>query len=285
MRGDSIGFTMADVSNDAVQPTVLHIAGSPLGASPEALAVEKWIEQSGMGVSRCPHVYLGLAHTLGDSSGELIAIVVQVEDLSPGEFEFFSLVAQTRRNLPVLVYGSRRPELVVRAMQSGATGLATRELVLALGARCEQQTKSNEPAIAQPPAAIPTVLEPPKTMDANMGDSAAQNAVHTERIDIEPKEDADRTESARVPWLRYSDGPERQRPTSKEDRRGSPSIRDAHDAQTSNGSPPDDDERRYEPLLTEHELAALLGDDLDEAALQEREMLTGEGELPENGTR
>ncbi len=308
-RKPGLNFEMSVALNHPVQPTLLHITSSSLIESPEAFAVEQWIEQAGLEVVRCPDVYLGLARALRSSQRDFGAVMVCVEDLLTDEFEFFSLVARMRRDLPVFVYGSQAPERVVRALQSGAKGLATRDAVLALGARFERLAQPAESALAAPSVTPSPFAEQSKPTDAFKACSVSVSAhetaapspsmslmkpdlvcdpaeVQTEEREVEPREEAGPVATARVPWLRYNVGPARQRPTTaKVEREETSSIGGTHDTEASNGRPPNECKREYEPLLTEQELAALLGDDLDDVALQEREMLTGEGEVPGSGTR
>jgi|CXWL01.1.fsa_nt_gi hypothetical protein len=277
-----MGFEMSEALQHPVPPVLLHIASSALIESAEAIAVEQWVDQAGMTVGRCPDVYLGLAQALGKSPRDLRAVLVSVEDLLTDEFEFFSLLSRARRDFPVLVYGTRCPDRVIRALQSGAKGLATQDAVLALSERSERPAFREESALATPPLAVPPPSMPvvSEKLDTN------STAMLIEEIEDEPREDANPAVTARVPWLRYSDGPARQRPSAPKQERVEPSSTGGvHDAETCNGRPPGKCEREYEPLLTEQELAALLADDLDDVALQEREMLTGDGELPGSGTR
>ena len=44
-------------------------------------------------------------------------------------------------------------------------------------------------------------------------------------------------------------------------------------------------EDHYEPLLTEQELAALLGDEMSDISREERDMLAGDDETPGGGAR
>jgi hypothetical protein len=299
---------MSEALQQSVQPALLHIVGSAIVESTEAVAVGQWIDQSGMEVVRCPDVYLGLARALGKSPRDLRAVIVCVEDLLADEFEFFPLLARARRDLPVLVYGARSPELIVRALQLGARGLVTREAVLALGARLERPFLLEEPALAKPRAAVLPSPEPLQSPNADRACSIPEAApviapspatpavkcdvnsslpdAQIEEIEDEPREGAGPIAAARVPWLRYNDGPARQRPSSpKQDRVETSPTGGIHDAEVGNGRPPTHCKREYEPLLTEQELAALLGDDFDDTALREREMLTGDGEVPGSGTR
>jgi hypothetical protein len=315
---------MSDPLKHSSQSAILHVCSSFLAQSEEALAVEQWVTDAALEVVRSEDMYMGLAKAMGKSSGRFVAVIVCTEDCSPSDYEFFSILARARRDLPVYVYGSKSPDRVVRALESGARGLASRDAVAALSSRLAWRADSlqldTQSAVISPRAASPHDafiapagappecldegkvcsrdetasfhLSPSKAAVANKDEAAATEAGashgETEGEDS-VAEEADSGASARVPWLRYSGGPERKRPSSSNDeRRVSRPDSPAPVAQASNGSArvaPIPCERHYEPLLTEQELAALLGDDLDEMAMQEREMLTGEGEAPGSGTR
>ena len=305
---------------------ILHICSSSLPPSGEALAIEKWVVEAGLEVVRCDDLYMGLAKAMGKMAGRFLAVVVCVEDCSPDDCEFFSILAKSRRDLPVYVYGSRSPDRIVRALESGARGLASRDVVQALSSRLQWRTDfpvpDLEPAVTPSRSASPQrdfvgpvvesgrCVEKPEacTLDEGAASTLSPSEDVVEKEDephADPANDSDgeghddaaedeRVEEersgARVPWLRYSGGPERKRPPSANENRPrahaeSPAPR-THASNGSAKTPPRAAcERTYEPLLTEQELAALLGDDLDDTAMQEREMLTGEGEVPGSGTR
>jgi hypothetical protein len=275
---------MTDALNQTLKSVVLHIADSAVESS-EAVAVEQWIGQAGMEVGRCPDVYLGLARVLGNTLCDLRAVIVCVENLSPDEFEFFSLLGRARRELPVFVYAARFPDRVVRALQSGAKGLATRDAMLALGASMERRVEQGEPALEPPPDAVRSSISSstpaaPKDVDSKPA------AGLIEDIEDGQWEDAEANTTTRVPWLRYSGGPERQRPVASKAEQEETSSTDGMQVEDMTGATaPHKCEQSYEPLLTEQELAALLGDDFDDVVAQEREMLTGDNEVPGSGTR
>lgn len=327
--------TEAQVSDQPVSPgLVLHISASSI--PDPATPIDQWIAQAGLEPVRCPDVYLGLARALRSQSG-FSAAVVYVEDLTNSEFEFFSILSRSRREMPVFVYGSRHPDRIVRALESGARGLASREAILALGAAAARRMTAGaapvaalpipapSPAVApfaEPIGApvVPSVTAPeiavsrkPESVqhapdhvlaqevprESQMAEDESASSV-SEPADASAPEIAPGSSEARVPWLRYAGGPIRQgpgaqaRPVRERVRPAPPAVVDgksvAQPEKVQEAAPmaaikPCLDEREYEPLLTEQELAALLGDDLGEIALQEREMLTGEGEVPGGGTR
>lgn len=301
---------MKEALEKSVQPALLHIAGAVLLDSPEALAVEEWVQQAGMQVGRCPDVYLGLARILRNSPPQCDGVVVGVEDLSQSEFEFFSVLLRARRDMPVLVYGARVPDRVVRALEMGARGLATRDAILSLGAKTQPREQREEPTAVPIPAAAPPsphrfrpfdfvkpspVVEaapiiaaptPPPPIATPIPESKPMTAQENE-VEDEPQDNASPVAAARVPWLRYAGAPARQRPAANAESREPAPAERIHVVDSANGKRPREcpPQRDYEPLLTEQELAALLGDDLDDLSLQEREMLTGEGDAPGSAKR
>lgn len=305
---------------------ILHIAGS---SSPDT-PVEQWIAQAGLESVRCPDVYVGLARALHNLPG-LCGVIVDTDNLSISEFEFFAILSRTRRELALLVHGSRHPDRVVRALESGARGLATREALVALAGAMNRRSSPSTLPVAAPASAeaapssarqapdvvpatapqIPAIVTPVRA-PIEPHPPAQQPVQEQAEVSLEdtpsgePSSDSSEGDSAaaaseaRVPWLRYTGGPVRQapgeaaRPVRERVRpAAAPAV---ESAPASTPKPPDEfisptvlkaacSPREYEPLLTEQELAALLGDDLADVALQERELLTGDGEVPGGGTR
>ncbi len=309
---------MIDATKQPSPAVVLHIA--EFSSEPaETVQVEQWISQSGIEVARCSDVYLGLARALRSVGLQPAAVVVCVEGMAPEDFEFFTLLTRARRELPVLVYGARSPERIVRALQSGAGGLISRDAIVSLSAKLERRAatmeivdaapptgpvvspsppKSPEPekpglvAEAPPPVAAPPVAPPSAQIPEAPAASPPPGAIGTNDDIAELPDDnapshTPSASGARVPWLRYNGGPERQRPPTgkKQEDNGTPEGGKEVEVRSSASLRQCDEDRDYEPLLTEQELAALLGDDLDDLSLHEREMLTGEGEVPGSGTR
>lgn len=73
--------------------------------------------------------------------------------------------------------------------------------------------------------------------------------------------DNEPAQSVRVPWLRYSGRPERKGPASPNAECAEAAEKRTAGPEAGNGAAARERERGYEPLLTEQELAALLGDD------------------------
>lgn len=309
---------MSDSRSQPNELCLLHIAQS--FESPEAVAVENSARQCGIGVERCGDVYVGLARALKNLPAKSVAVVVCVAGMPPEQFEFFELTSGRQRDLTVLVYSAQSPERVVRALQAGASGLFSHEAVCALAVKrkrrnevMETPTKKSpaQPSIqipagnslSRPGIQTPTGEAEPEgkrqqiSLDAaSIGDTSTSSEIinhpSAEKDSEESRarsvnsESEEQAQGVRVPWLRYNGGPARRKPGL------------APDPQ-SNAAPPEiekekpladmekacGDDVQYEPLLTEQELAALLADDFDDVSTQERQMLTGENDMPGSSTR
>lgn len=208
------------------QPIILHI-GSAAGPSQThgfAGRIKTLLETLRVNVHSCPDVYRGLARICSDRSPDPQAVLVCVDDLVASELEFFSILARLRRDLPVYIYGHDRSKpRMARAMEFGATAEATESLLRALAAS---------------PGAEPESVACDETV-------ALQGEARYDR-DPEPTEAA----PVRVPWLRNPAAPGRKAPSSDT----GPMHRTDHDGLG------DTEARSCQPLLTEEELQALLGD-------------------------
>ena len=294
---------------------VLHIRPAPVdgdcGAKMDAV-----LETLPFAVQNCGDVYRGLARLCREKEGQEAwqAIFVCVDGLGSAEMEFFSIVSRTRRDLDVYVYGGdRSASQVARAIERGASGEATEEVVRKLAAmpvtesrvgsappevpRGESAANSEAPTVQHPgtgesarepsphPAAsdvaasiaqvepsvsasaepgattsdqqhadiagIPSTATPAEPPETTSDETSAAQADETEA-----REEADDKASAatvRVPWLRYGDGPARTPPKRSE---SSPNRSESPRRSASKASP------QHEPLLTDEELQALLGDDI-----------------------
>lgn len=209
------------------QPFILHI-GSATGPSQThdiADRIKTLLGTLRVNVYSCPDVYRGLARLCSDRSPDPQAVLVCVDDLVASELEFFSILTRLRRDLPVYVYGHDRSKpRMARAMEFGATAEATESLLRALAASPEPES--------EPVARDETV--------ALEGEA---------RFDRDPES----TEAAavRVPWLRYAAAPGRKAPP----RDTGPVRRTDHDGPGDTAAA-----GSHQPLLTEEELQALIGD-------------------------
>ena len=216
------------------QPIIFHI-GSATGLSQShgfADQIKTLLGTLRVNVQSFPDVYRGLAQICSDRSPDPQAVLVCVDDLVASELEFFSILARLRRDLPVYVYGQDRSKSrMARAMEFGATAEATESLLRALAA---------SPAPKPEPALAPE-LEP-VARDETV---ALEGEARYDR-DPEPTEAA----PVRVPWLRNPAAPGRKAPSS-----------DTGSVQATDHDEPGDTTAGFcQPLLTEEELQALLGD-------------------------
>jgi len=230
-----------DPPNDS-NPRVIHVAlpnrpRSDLGTTED---VDRWLAAVGAQVERCGDVYRALARILRASPQRWQACVVCVGVVGSAEMEFFSLLSRLRRQLKVYVYsnGADRRK-VAEAIERGAAGPVSSDVFQALVSGVPQ-TKRDESAPAPQPIREVAAAEPP------------EEAAESQTVD--EVED----QSARVPWLRYTDRPQRAAPT-----RTRPQTPVAEPIPTSVPEDP------YEPLLTQAELDALMSDDISTIAPNE----------------
>lgn len=230
------------------QPIILHV-GSAKGLTQThgfAGRIDTLLGTLRVNIHSCSDVYLGLARICSDRFPDPKAVLVCVDDLVASELEFFSILARLRRDLPVYVYGhDRSKSRMARAMEFGATAEATESLLRALAA---SPAPKPEPAPEPEPEPEPVVLDEPGKHD--------ETVTHDETVALEGEARCDRlpeaTEAApvRVPWLRYAAAPGRKAPP-----------RDTGPVQPVDHDEPGDTTSGFcQPLLTEEELQALLGD-------------------------
>lgn len=226
-------------------------------------------------VDTCEDVYCGLARLCRGGDEAPYAAIVCVDGLGPTELEFFSIASRTSRGVGVYVYGAQRStDRIAKAIELGATGRATVEVIQSVT------------ALAVPP--IPVRLVSPSTSDAGSDKAAPQTTAPTEQPSLEapatdapservaaisdgpafpPSDTPSSTDSsdregldeparagspARVPWLSYHDRPKRTAPPQREPARDEPVAAEHTETRPSS----------HEPLLTEAELQALIGDDI-----------------------
>ncbi len=216
------------------------------------------LETLPLDVHPCPDVYRGLARLCSTRSPTPRAVLVCMDATGAPELEFFSILSRLQRDLPLYVYGHERSKpRMGRAIELGAVGEVTESLLRALAIApvpspepvADDRTDAREepdstlvvtPPIPLKPSATLEVSTPPKQ------DSFMQGA------DQDRARDESQAAPVRVPWLRYENAPAREAP--------SPKNEPVHRA------PPDEPDdapaSSYQPLLTEEELRALIGNDL-----------------------
>ncbi len=231
---------------------------------------------------RCPDVFRALARIGRDFS--IRAVVVDIGSVASGQSEFFTLVGRVRPELPVYVVATAAPlaDKCDEAIELGASGRLTDELASSLCVLCRvtqepgmnetheavdsMPVKADEVPRVQDVTPVEPSVEPPVVHQVDVtevvgveNDSqpvvAEELAVEDDDVEGLPIEGEESdSESARVPWLRYTEVPGRKAPGGPmrgQPKRESPTSDRLSSAETN----------EHEPLLTNEELAALLGDD------------------------
>jgi len=245
-------------ASNSLRHAVLHIRSGPASGvpiDPSLYPLDAVLASVSLDVDLCGDVYRGLARLLDADSTSTRAIVVRLDDLSPSELEFFSIVARLRRSVPVYVYGQPRSSaLIAKAIELGAAGIATAETLRGLANRAQAAATPKCPVVDTVPR------QPPPSTTVTL-----------------PKDDAERpveesaAEPARVPWLRYSDRPVRGAPTDRESTAEVTTARSRTPVRAA----------AVEPLLTEAELQALMDDDFADDGKEDSPELTSDSERNE----
>lgn len=246
-------------------------------------------------------VYSGLAwlclrSALSSARGSERAVIVCVDEFESPEWEFFSLVPRIRRCLPIYVYSNRGlDDRVARAIRSGAaerfTEEAAKEIVSLRGDRMKEDPSASHlqdnieplvnqlhpastqlhPAESQVPPAARSEEKPSAPADTNRPAVVVQPDRSAPSPSSRPLDNADRSDApqeektdspspaVRVPWLRYHDRPTRTGPKGKP--REQTQTADAKEKETADLSS-DRPATTEQPLLSEAELQALMGDDI-----------------------
>lgn len=204
--------------------------------------VDALLAATSLSVDCCPDVYRGLARLCRAEGDDVRGVIVCVDGLGTAELAFFAIASRVRHGLDLLVYADDPSSTwIATALERGATGLTTERTIQALDAGAD-------PLPATEVEAIPAATEP---------------------IADECEFDSDDDTTARVPWIRYDDQPLRGAPLEEEEPSEAPdAIKPAPTAASA-----------YEPLLTDEELRALIGDDVAPMALDDEH--TGAGETEE----
>lgn len=245
---------------DFARNNVLHI-GAEGASGAAAVSVAALATADDLCVETYGDVYRGLARLLRVSTGQFRAVIVCLDGLGAAEFEFFALLSRLRPTVPVYVHGRDGSQArIERAIRLGATAPVTEEVIrklsdtpampiLPANAPCDPISQTDE---EMPPAerdADEDRLEPRRCTVPAAPVCEFDEPIERRDEPTEAHEDAP-SGRVRVPWLRHHDGPVRQGPRGKAPAAVEP-VESA--AQRSAAT---------EPLLTEEELQALLGDDI-----------------------
>lgn len=269
--------------------------------SPSSAAdVERWLVRGASRIENCDNVYLALARLLRPTGHRYRAAVVCVDGVAGEEMEFFSLLAQQRTDLDVLVYSRcENSGAVAAALQRGAVPCSAAGLGRAVE-KAEAKAAVHETAEVAPrpmkaaesataPIAPELIASTPVEPAAPAPHSVPRIAEFSEETlpeqnghgaqEDSPSEEASRG-PVRVPWVRYADAPTRRKPPTvladKETvapapQAGIPAPREDSTPQRADESPDP-----FAPLLTEEELRALMSDDFSDLGENERKFLLGD---------
>ncbi|MCH7592134.1 MAG: hypothetical protein IH989_05065 [Planctomycetes bacterium] len=252
---------MSDASIDS-SGSVLHVRPFP-GRSACADDMDTRLGSVGLPVETCYDVYRGLARVCKDSGSSFRALILCMDVLGSFELEFFTVIARARPHLPVYIYGeTAEGTRKARALESGAVSDVTDDVLDRLGDRNPVTRRTSK--LARP---VDTALDDRLAREADDAEPRASALADTAQAEAcgsapdEPVEPAveERDSQVQVPWLSRDGGPVRRGPGEH------PPVEDAAAPDRTLG---EDASIRgpHEPLLTDQELRALMGDDLPEAS-------------------
>jgi len=222
-------------------------------------------------VRRVGNVYHALAVLLTEDSPS--TVFVNADEIEPEEFEFFKIVGRRANMPPVYVFGpSGEADAMERALWLGATDRATVALIrqALLGSKpcaCGGDPAPVEPTTvdAQPGEQAPPPPSPAdEAFHASQRDESIDEAAEHVDAGADPEDFDGESPALRVPWRDYDDQPARQAP---------PRRPPTPDTPKPDAPKPDAQEPPHEPLLTQEELRALIGDEdqgLDRNDLRDR---------------
>ena len=235
------------------RPRILHLA---TGDQATGIRLVDFLTECGADIQQCSDVYRGLARLGRPRPGEQLrargnsvdAVLVGVDGLSAGEFEFFEFCASLENPPPVWVYG-------------GTHAQAKIALSLRLGAEFEANVDSLRSAFVRlaAPHNAPARDDdaPTPACDRNATDETRDEAdmdgeILHRRATPDPEApsetEAEVNDPLPVPWTRGGDGPRRTPPQASESQPASEPDQEGVAADDVDG-----------PLLTEQELEALVG--------------------------
>ena len=282
---------------------ILHVRPEPTGGVRTDKIDAEWAALA-LPVEVCPDVYRALARLCDVRRRDYPIAVVLVDALGDAEMEFFSIAARVCRSTTVYVYGDERLRARLDdACERGASGIVTpgtlNELMATAvmptapavsepvdpippresvwppsdshrnGATGVVETNENRSAASVERAALAPpvseeVTDPLDLLDEDPEDAVAAESMEVDADETDPDLDTDddgsdetddESPDVRVPWLRYPATPARSGPPPR-----GPIPNERRD-----DTSPRPRSILREPLLTDEELRALLGDDDTEA--------------------
>jgi len=259
--------SMMERTSQGGQPVLwVRSASSPVSrAVGKTALLEEQLEQAAVQVDAIHDIYRALLRLLRDDEHRPRAALVCVDDLEPEDLEFFSILARRRGMPAVYVYGHERSMANLgRAVELGATGEADVDLVVRLvsaqppaqatptTATAAPEAEDDEPETGAPDSAASVVAA---VLPSDRHEPERVRPVEPAGAPPEPQllEDEEATAPPRVPWRRYDNGPTRQAPMRTPP--PEPSTELGPD------EPDEVDDQAHQPLLTDEELRALIGED------------------------
>ena len=254
MNSEPTSDNVSDASIDT-SGSMLHVRPFP-GRSACADDMDTRLESVGLPVETCYDVYRGLAKACKDSGSSFRALILCMDVLGSFELEFFTVIARARPHLPVYIYGeTAEGTRKARALESGAVSDVTDEVLDCLA--------DQSPAVQR----IDTTLDDRLVREADaaeprasaLADSAQAEACGSALDEqVEPAVE-EHDSPVQLPWLSRAGGPVRRGPGERAPVEDAAAPDETRDENTSIRGP-------HEPLLTDEELRALMGDDLPEAS-------------------
>lgn len=246
MRGKRTVSSRPDSSNRQI----IHVIAPGQDDRPGDMEspVSAKLATAGLDVRDIGDVYRALAR-IGNAGPNLpLAVVVCADGLTRAEIEFFSIVARVHRGLAVYVYGqSSARERIASAIDMGATGELTDDVIRTLA-----DATSSPPSTVEDDVPSASASPQPEVSEGVAPESLVDQTVEPTNS-MQPTADVRElpSDSARFPWRCYEDVPKRKPPS----RGAPPSSAEGED------DSPDPAIPIHEPLLTDEELRALIGDD------------------------
>lgn len=275
-----------------------HIGPGSLPIGPAERLVSA-LRERGVPMTHCGDVYRGLARLCRSGRSPDRVILVYADALTAAEMEFFEHVARLRLAAEIYVFGSEAAGMrAERAVSAGATAVLTDAHVDQVRARLAnvmtQHGERDQAEALDMAAARSNLTSASAHEDIRVPGSAERDSSPSDVTDESDEsgvnEPSPESPVVRVPWLRYGDEPKRSRPQRRDDtaagsgRRHEPGESGTDPGGEADRSAPadqkpemrkapvegdtlaDDDETEREsrvrqPLLTEDELRALLGED------------------------
>ena len=252
---------MSDIPTDSIAG-VLHVRPCP-GRSVCADDMDTSLKSAGLPVEICFDVYRGLAKACKDSGSSFRALVLCMDVLGSFELEFFTVIARARPKLPVYIYGeTANGTRKAQALDSGAISDATDDIIDRLTG-AHPVTPQIDTALDDRLAQEADACEPKAFALEDSAQAQACGSVLDEPVDpvvpAVPESEEEDDPPVQVPWLSRGGSPPRRGPGERNHSEDAPEPAGTRGENAPIRGP-------HEPLLTNEELRALMGDDMPEAS-------------------